>query len=106
MDDPLEQSDRNGLQMFTIFTSVSENWLQTDLFQSILAIKEIKNAQLGLLSLYQVPLKYCNNRNSDDFVQIHKNKAEKIQEDILDSIPSSSASVKIQMIGGKVYLRE
>ena len=106
MDDPLEQSDRNGLQMFTIFTSVSENWLQTDLFQSILAIKEIKNAQLGLLSLYQVPLKYCNNRNSDAFVQIHKNKAEKIQEDILDSIPSSSASVKIQMIGGKVYLRE
>ena len=32
-------------------------------------------------------------------------KVEKIQEDILDSIPSPSPSVKIQIIGGKVYLR-
>ena len=33
-------------------------------------------------------------------------KVEKIWEDILDSIPSPSTSVKIQIIGGKVYLRE
>ena len=33
-------------------------------------------------------------------------KAEKIYEDSLDSIPSPSPSVKIQIIGGKIYLRE
>jgi hypothetical protein len=33
-------------------------------------------------------------------------KVENIQEDSLDSIPSPSTSVKIQFIGGKVYLRE
>ena len=33
-------------------------------------------------------------------------KVEKIQEDSLDSIPSSSPSVKIEIIGGKVYLRK
>ena len=32
-------------------------------------------------------------------------KVEKIYEDSLDSIPSPSPSVKIQIIGGKVYLR-
>ena len=32
-------------------------------------------------------------------------KVEKIYEDSLDLIPSSSPSVKIQIIGGKVYLR-
>ena len=32
-------------------------------------------------------------------------KQEKILEDCLDLIPSPSPSVKIQMIGGKVYLR-
>ena len=32
-------------------------------------------------------------------------KVEKILEDSLDSIPSPSPSVKIQIIGGKVYLR-
>ena len=32
-------------------------------------------------------------------------KVEKIQEDSLDSIPSPSPSVKIQIMGGKVYLR-
>ena len=32
-------------------------------------------------------------------------KVEKIQEDSLDLIPSPSPSVKIQIIGGKVYLR-
>jgi predicted RNase H-like nuclease (RuvC/YqgF family) len=32
-------------------------------------------------------------------------KVEKIEEDSLDSIPSPSPSVKIQFIGGKVYLR-
>ena len=32
-------------------------------------------------------------------------KVEKIFEDSLDSIPSPSPSVKIQIIGGKVYLR-
>ena len=31
-------------------------------------------------------------------------KVEKILEDSLDSIPSPSTSVKIQIIGGKVYL--
>ena len=33
-------------------------------------------------------------------------KVEKIYEDSLDLIPSSSPSVKIQIIGGKVYLRQ
>jgi hypothetical protein len=32
-------------------------------------------------------------------------KVERIEEDSLDSIPSPSPSVKIQIIGGKVYLR-
>ena len=32
-------------------------------------------------------------------------KVENIEEDSLDSIPSPSPSVKIQIIGGKVYLR-
>ena len=32
-------------------------------------------------------------------------KVEKILEDSLDSNPSPSPSVKIQIIGGKVYLR-
>ena len=32
-------------------------------------------------------------------------KVEKISEDSLDSIPSPSPSAKIQIIGGKVYLR-
>ena len=32
-------------------------------------------------------------------------EVEKILEDSLDSIPSPSPSVKIQIIGGKVYLR-
>jgi hypothetical protein len=32
-------------------------------------------------------------------------KVEKISVDSLDSIPSPSTSVKIQIIGGKVYLR-
>ena len=32
-------------------------------------------------------------------------KVEKIYEDSLDSISSPSPSVKIQIIGGKVYLR-
>ena len=32
-------------------------------------------------------------------------KAEKIQKDSLDLIPSPSPSVKIQIIGGKVLLR-
>ena len=32
-------------------------------------------------------------------------KVEKIQEDSLDWMPSPLRSVKIQMIGGKVYLR-
>ena len=31
-------------------------------------------------------------------------KVEKILEDSLDSIPSPSTSMKIQIIGGKVYL--
>ena len=34
------------------------------------------------------------------------NKVEKVLEDSLDSIPSPSTSVKIQIIGGKVYFRE
>ena len=33
-------------------------------------------------------------------------KVEKIEEDSLDSIPSPSPSVKIQIIGGRVYLNE
>ena len=33
-------------------------------------------------------------------------KVEKIKEDSLDSISSLLTSVKIQIIGGKVYLRE
>ena len=33
-------------------------------------------------------------------------KVEKIQEDSLDLIPSPSTSVKILIIGGKVYLKE
>ena len=33
-------------------------------------------------------------------------KVEKIQEDSLDSIPSPLPTVKIQIIGGKVYLRQ
>ena len=32
-------------------------------------------------------------------------KVEKISEDSLDSIPSSSSQLKVQIIGGKVYLR-
>ena len=36
---------------------------------------------------------------------LHIDKVEKIQEDSLDSIPSPSPSVKIQINGGKVYLR-
>ena len=32
-------------------------------------------------------------------------KVEKIEEDTLEWIPSPSPSVKIQIIGGKVYLR-
>ena len=32
-------------------------------------------------------------------------KVENIKEDSLDSIPSPSHSAKIQIIGGKVYLR-
>ena len=32
-------------------------------------------------------------------------KVENISDDSLDSIPSPSPSVKIQIIGGKVYLR-
>ena len=32
-------------------------------------------------------------------------KVKKIEEDSLDSIPSPSPSVKIQTVGGKVYLR-
>ena len=32
-------------------------------------------------------------------------KVEKIREDSLDSIPAPSNLVKIQIIGGKVYLR-
>ena len=32
-------------------------------------------------------------------------KVENIEEDILDLIPSPSPSVKIQIMGGKVYLR-
>ena len=32
-------------------------------------------------------------------------KVEKFSEDCLESIPLSSPSVKIQIIGGKVYLR-
>jgi hypothetical protein len=32
-------------------------------------------------------------------------KVEKISEDGLDLIPSPSPSVKIQIIGGKIYLR-
>ena len=32
-------------------------------------------------------------------------KAEKIEEDSLDTIPSPSPSVKIQIIGGKFYFR-
>jgi hypothetical protein len=35
-----------------------------------------------------------------------KDKVEKILKDSLDLIPSPSISVKIQIIGGKVYLRE
>ena len=36
----------------------------------------------------------------------YQGKVEKILEGSLDSIPSLSPSVKIQIIGGKVYLRE
>ena len=35
----------------------------------------------------------------------NQGKVEKIEEDDLDSIPKTSPSVKIQIIGGKVYLR-
>jgi hypothetical protein len=35
----------------------------------------------------------------------NKKKVEKILKDSLDSIPSPSTSVKMQIIGGKVYLR-
>ena len=35
----------------------------------------------------------------------YSSKVEKIYEDSLDSILSPSSSVKIQIIGGKVYLR-
>ena len=38
-------------------------------------------------------------------IMIYIVKVEKIYEDSLDSIPSPSPSVKIQIIGGKVYLR-
>ena len=40
-------------------------------------------------------------------LDIHlKNIVEKIQEDRLDSIPSPSPSVKIQIFGGIAYLRQ
>ena len=38
-------------------------------------------------------------------VPLTVNKVEKIVKGSLDSIPSPSSSVKIQIIGGKVYLR-
>jgi hypothetical protein len=39
------------------------------------------------------------------FKQAKPDKVKKIQEDSLDSIPSPSLSVKIQIVGGKVCLR-
>ena len=41
----------------------------------------------------------------DNCVKAHYGKVEKIEEDSLDWIPSPSTSVKIQIVGGKVYLR-
>ena len=40
------------------------------------------------------------------FEKKHMYKVEKIREDSLDSIPSPLPTVKIQIIGGKVYLRQ
>jgi hypothetical protein len=40
-----------------------------------------------------------------DFLSEFCFAVEKIEEDRLDSIPSPSPSVKIQIIGGKVYLK-
>ena len=46
------------------------------------------------------------NNNCAMYKQHKKNpKVKNILEDSLDSIPSPSPSVKIQIIGGKVYLR-
>ena len=48
-----------------------------------------------------------SNQNSNPIKEEKKyyGKVEKIWEYSLDSIPSPSPSVKIQIIGGKVYLR-
>ena len=44
-------------------------------------------------------------QGADQYLHIFICKLEKILEDSLDSIPSPSTTVKIQNIGGKVYLR-
>ena len=61
-----------------------------------------KQVNIKILGILQ-NLGYCA-----DLIQILDIvcKVENIQEDSLDSIPSPSTSVKIQIIGGKVYLRE
>ena len=50
------------------------------------------------------PLILRNNKQKKDWVCTLV-KVEKILKGRLDSIPSPSPSVKIQIIGGKVYLR-
>ena len=47
----------------------------------------------------------CIKRGSDELSRKKSGKVEKILKGSLDSIPSPSPSVKIQIMGGKVWLR-
>ena len=57
--------------------------------------------------LQHIPLYPFNRRENHQFLIFNKirNKVEKILKGSLDSIPSPSPTVKIQIMGGKVCLR-
>ena len=60
-----------------------------------------------LKTLFGIDCKLCKSILISIHLRFYKTfKVEKILEDSLDSIPSPSLSVKIQNIGGKVYLIE
>ena len=122
-----EQRQQNNAMKTTVGVTVGkivEASTTKDVDQSLIEVKEElneffakeeKNKEKNLIdgmTPKQHRIWEVNQKKRLDLMEIEtgtlkevNGKVEKIQKDRLDLIPSPSPSVKIQIIGGKVYLR-
>ena len=77
-----------------------------NIFLNIIILHIYIRSQMLRLNFYLSWVHYKESyRHNGLKPNMQKHKVENIKEDILDSITSPSHSVKIQIIGGNIYLR-